>query len=296
MVPLVIQWAGTSSTATATTATVQNSSPAGSAAGNVAYVFVGYNWTTSDPGVTVSDSANGAYTQVGSATYNVSGGDNGSLYVFQRTGILGSAQNGNTITATWGGTNFSNLDLNFLEVAGANYALPTFTSQSYNTSTASPLTVGPVTTTTPNQLLIAYVLSDQAYDQSTIPAPWQTIAGTMQGELLQQFSAFVSGVSQTASFPLTGSGGGVTAIIQVLSAPKFIQQNSSSTASSATTLTAAYSAIQWAGDALVVYVSCSIAGDVSSVTDTALNLYTLVDSKTNGIYNLYEYMCPAANS
>ena len=34
MVPLVIQWAGTSSTATATTATVQNSSPAGSAVGD----------------------------------------------------------------------------------------------------------------------------------------------------------------------------------------------------------------------------------------------------------------------
>jgi hypothetical protein len=69
---------------------------------------------------------------------------------------------------------------------------------------------------------------------------------------------------------------------------------SASTASSGTTLGVTYNLTRQ-GDALIVQVSCSIAGDVTGVTDTFGNLYTLISSKTNGLYNLYVFLCPSNN-
>lgn len=77
-----------------------------------------------------------------------------------------------------------------------------------------------------------------------------------------------------------------------------------STASSGSTLVATVlggGTGNYLGDATLVFVSCSVAGDVTSITDNAEysgsgpgNLYTLIASKTNGIYNLYCFLCPAS--
>ena len=70
----------------------------------------------------------------------------------------------------------------------------------------------------------------------------------------------------------------------------YVQSNANSTASSLGTLTAVYSLQQNALSSSVVFVMCSVAGDVTSVTDTSGNAYTLVASQTNGIYNGYAYL------
>ena len=78
----------------------------------------------------------------------------------------------------------------------------------------------------------------------------------------------------------------------------------SSTTSSGSTLIATVlggGVGNYLGDATLVFVSCSVAGDVTSITDNAEyngggpgNIYTLIASKTNGLYNLYCFLCPSS--
>jgi hypothetical protein len=72
-----------------------------------------------------------------------------------------------------------------------------------------------------------------------------------------------------------------------------VVQSASATGIAVSSQAATYASAQLSGDTNVVGVSCSIAGDISSVTDTSGNTYTLISSQTNGLYNLYVYACVA---
>jgi hypothetical protein len=68
---------------------------------------------------------------------------------------------------------------------------------------------------------------------------------------------------------------------------------SNSTSSSGTTLTTTVAAGGYPGDGCIVFVSCSIAGDVVSIEDNVGTLYELATSQTNGLYNLYAFVGPS---
>lgn len=78
-----------------------------------------------------------------------------------------------------------------------------------------------------------------------------------------------------------------------MAAIAFQFSGSSSTSSSGTTLTTTVAAGGYPGDGCIVFVSCSIAGDVVSIEDNVGTLYELAASQTNGLYNLYAFVGPS---
>jgi hypothetical protein len=78
-----------------------------------------------------------------------------------------------------------------------------------------------------------------------------------------------------------------------MSAPTLVQTNATNTTSNVGSVTCNFGQIQGQYDTNLVFVKCSVAGDITGVTDTNGNGgahgYTLIASQTNGSFNLYLY-------
>src|ERR1017187_8718315 len=72
-----------------------------------------------------------------------------------------------------------------------------------------------------------------------------------------------------------------SAIFSAPSPPVKVQTNATNTASNVGSVTCQFTNAQAQYDTAIVYVKCSIAGDITSVTDTSGNTYTLICTVTN---------------
>lgn len=78
---------------------------------------------------------------------------------------------------------------------------------------------------------------------------------------------------------------------------KYVQSASNAIGSSVSgSLTATLANIQQQDNINIVFASSSVAGDITSVTDTAGNVYTLITSVTNAQANLYCYTAKITNA
>jgi hypothetical protein len=66
-------------------------------------------------------------------------------------------------------------------------------------------------------------------------------------------------------------------------------QSASNALAAVSSITATFASAQTNQNTNLLFISCSIAGDISTVVDTAGNTYALVTSETNGLFNLYCY-------
>src|ERR1035441_5434143 len=80
-----------------------------------------------------------------------------------------------------------------------------------------------------------------------------------------------------------------------MAGPNKVQTNATATASNVGSVTVNCTAANLVNDTMLVFVKCSVAGDITSVKDTSQNGqpsnagYTLVASQTNGVFNEYLY-------
>ena len=258
-------------------------------AGNLNVVVVGWGATAASI-TSVTDSAGNAYT-LAVGPLGVSDTDDGGQLaqsIYYAKNIVAAAANANVVTVAFSPVTSVFVDVRLLEYHGLNTTSPLdVTAQqtgTHNTTTNS----GSVTTTNANDLLVAASTTEEP--GSSAGTGFTRRGLTEFGDIAEDKSVSATG-SYGATSPLSPAGAWVMqmAAFKMTSAGSahFVQENDQVTespqfAEAVPSVTTPYSSAQVAGDLNLVAIGWGDSNTtVSSVTDTAGNVYTLAVGPTS---------------
>ncbi|HLK38987.1 MAG TPA: hypothetical protein VKU41_19635, partial [Polyangiaceae bacterium] len=258
--------------------------------GDVNLVIIG--WSDGASVTSVVDSAGNRYQlAVGPTTVAGNWGPfspsaTQSIYVAKN--IAPSAANANTVTVSFDQP-ANVMDLRILEYGGLDPNNPIDTA-AVASGAGDTSTVGPLTTTQPNDILVAANYTGAYYSSAAGPgAGLTTRLLTYIADVVEEEAAPTAG-SYSASGPLEdgnwGTGGPwimqAVALRTAASGPGFVQGNFGGTSTQTTAAASAtFSAAQTGGDLNVVTVNwADSTNTVTSLTDSAGNAYALAAGPT----------------
>ena len=223
----------------------------------------------------VTDNFGNTLIHAGSKNYSAAAGY--SIDVWYKGNITGSTDSTvPTVTATYSASTPSTAD-NYIECAEYS-GIITGVDQNANTnSTSTSLSIGPVTTTSANELAVATAHYDTGVP-GTSGAPWSAQEQTQDiNTVFYETGASGSVVSGTYTNAFSGNGQAIVTTFTVANGAWYYQGNSVSKNGSGTSVsTGNFSFATIAGDSILCWIEYTDGGSrtVTQVTDTQGNTFT----------------------